>query len=126
MLKNSENEYYYIDMDVLGELIKGAPNSGLEEGFINESETTTETDAQGNKHIVVKETKVYKPREVDGLRYEMYTNLIRIVLESVSPAFIGEMTNDDTNLPMQQNEVDSPLVHIVVNTLIKQNIIKKI
>jgi hypothetical protein len=112
------NEAYYIDMDVLDEMINGADS--LAGGYIEESRTTLQYDENGELlGKTVEENKTYKPREMDGFKYGFYMNLIEIVTSY-------GIENEDKMLP--SNDVESLPSNILLafNTLMHKQIIKRI
>lgn len=110
---------YYIDVDVLDEELNG--DDSLSAGHTSDKKTTTFYDySNGKKPLTktVEENEIYKPREVDGLKYELYLNMVRTIMEV-------QVENEDPGMPF--NFDNAPVnFTIAFNTLKYKKILKEI
>lgn len=112
---NGEN--YYIDVDVLNDILY-ADSASSDETFEDKRKTENFDENGDSQGYVVDTSSIYKPREVDAFKYEMYMSLIGAVL-------MAPMEREDGMLPLNFNDATINFT-IAFNTLLFKKIIKKL
>jgi hypothetical protein len=110
-------ESFYIDVDVLDQILND--DETLKAGYTTNTKTVSTYKGDGSvEGTIIEDEKVYKPREVDGFKYELYMNLIQMVLQT-------PLENEDSQLPMDWESVPQNVL-LAFNTLMHKQIIKRI
>jgi hypothetical protein len=113
-------DYYYLDLDKLSEVLYPEnQDEALKEGVIIEKdiEYTKDTMASDRKDIKVTERHRDKPKEVDGLKYELVRAMLDVIMNV-------ELEYDEvTKEPADLEKAPTNFV-MSFNTLLKLEIIK--
>lgn len=112
-----DKEYYYLDLDVMSDELE--KDDSLKAGKITNTETTIVKNAEDeiiSTTIII--TDAHKPKEVDGLKFELLREMIAIVLNTELEYNTSKMVNSFVGAP--SNFI------IAFNTLLSLKILKKI